>query len=96
MCDALRDLGPFVQWKKREKTPKNTENCYLWLKLATLLKVALLHVCFSRFLNYRNGNKSRKASRTIKLKTLLWYAVCFSGGGKPNFSQFGRENSLKN
>ena len=29
---------------------------------ATLLKVALLHGCFSRFLNCTNGTKSRKAS----------------------------------
>ena len=35
MCDALRDLVPFVQWKKREKKPKNTENCYLWLDEAS-------------------------------------------------------------
>ena len=32
------------------------------LKPTTLLKVTLLHVCFSRFLNCRNDTKSRKAS----------------------------------
>ena len=32
------------------------------LKPATLLKVTLLHVCFSRFLNCTNGIKSRNAS----------------------------------
>ena len=30
--------------------------------LATLLKVTILHGCFSRFLNLTNGIKSRKAS----------------------------------
>ena len=32
------------------------------LKLATLLKVILLHGCFSRFLNRANGTKTRKTS----------------------------------
>ena len=32
-------------------------------KTATLLKVTLLHGCFSRYLNYTNGTKSRKTSR---------------------------------
>ena len=40
--DALSDLVPFVQFKKREKHP--------WgLKPATLLKLTLLHGCFSLF-----------------------------------------------
>ena len=44
MCDALRDLVSFVQFKKREKQP--------WRSVTfRLLKVALLHVCFSRFVN---------------------------------------------
>ena len=37
------------------------------LKPATLLKLALLHVCFSRFLNCANGTKSRNAPH-IRLK----------------------------
>ena len=32
------------------------------LQPATLLKATLLYGCFSRFLNYTNGIKSRKAS----------------------------------
>ena len=51
-CNALHDLVPFVQFKKREKHP-------------TLLKVTLLHGCFSRFLNYTNGTKSLKAPHII-------------------------------
>ena len=44
MCDALPDLVSFVQFKKREKQP--------WRSVTfSLLKVALLHVCFSRFVN---------------------------------------------
>ena len=43
ICDALRDLLPFVQFKKREKHPWRSA------KPATLLKVTTLHECFSRF-----------------------------------------------
>ena len=62
ICDALRDLVPFVQFKNREK--------YLWSSVnfskvagqpATLRKLTLLHGCFSRFLNCTNGTKSRNA-----------------------------------
>ena len=48
ICDALHDLVPFLQFKKREKHP--------W-RSATLLKVTLLHERFSRFLNCTNGTK---------------------------------------
>ena len=48
ICDALRDLVPFVQLSCR-------------LKPATLLKLTLFHGCFSRFLNCANGTKSRNA-----------------------------------
>ena len=40
------------------KTPM--EECYF--HPATLLKVTLLHGCFSRFLNCTNGTESRKTS----------------------------------
>ena len=46
MCDALRDLVPFVQFKKREVT----------------IKVTLLLGCFSRILNGTNSTKLRNAS----------------------------------
>ena len=64
ICDALRDLVSFVQFKKRE----NTHGGVLLLvkleeaKSATLLKVTLLHGCFAHFLNYKNGTKTRKTS----------------------------------
>ena len=51
ICDALHDLVPFVQFKKCEKHP--------W-RSCRLLKVTLLHGCFSRFLNLQmvtNGVK---------------------------------------
>ena len=57
ICNALCDLVPFVQFKKR----KNTHRGVL-LHPATLLKVSLLHGCFSRFLNCTNGTKSSKLS----------------------------------
>ena len=43
ICDALRYLVPFVQFKIREKYP--------WTSIT--FKVTLLHECFSRFLNLR-------------------------------------------
>ena len=64
ICGALRDLVPFVQFKKREKHPWRSFN---FSKVAgfkpatTLLKLTLLHACFSRFFNYANGTKSCNA-----------------------------------
>ena len=58
ICDALRDLVPFVQYQKREKHPWRKVN---FSKVAGLLKLTLLHVYFSRFLNCTNATKSRNA-----------------------------------
>ena len=66
ICDAWRDLVPFLQFKKCGKHPWNHGSFLLLGKLqdeaCTLLKVTLFHECFSRFLNRANGTKSRKAS----------------------------------
>ena len=50
-CGALRDLVPFVQFKKHEKHPWRSVNFskVAGFKPATLLKLTLLHGCFSRF-----------------------------------------------
>ena len=55
ICDALRDLVSFVQFKKCEKHP--------WRSVA-FMKVAgfLSWRCFSRFLNCTNCSKSSKMS----------------------------------
>ena len=60
-CDALRDLAPFVQFKKREKTPWKSVSFskVAGFKPATLLKLTLVHGCLSRFLICTNGTKSR-------------------------------------
>ena len=55
ICDVLRDLLPFLRFKKREKHSRG-------VKLQALLKVRLLHGCFSRFLNCKNGIKLRNTS----------------------------------
>ena len=59
------------------KSVKNTHGGVLLLvKLQAkslqlyLLKVTLLHGCFSRFLNLTNGTKSRNASQILKLRKL--------------------------
>ena len=51
ICDALHDLVAFVRFKKREKHLRRsvTFSKVYRLKPATLLKVTLLHRCFSRF-----------------------------------------------
>ena len=79
ICDALRDLVPYAQFKKREKYPwrsvtfgKVAGCCRL--KPATLLKITLLHGCFLPFLNRTNGTKSRKASHIFKQEE-----KCFNG-----------------
>ena len=56
ICDALRDLVPFVQFKKRKKHPWRS------VFLGKLLKAVLLHGCFSRFLNCTYSIKSCKTS----------------------------------
>ena len=65
MCDAVGDLVSFAQFKKTCNTFK--------LQPATLLKVALLHGCFSRFLNCSNCTKSRKVSCTGKLNIQSYF-----------------------
>ena len=57
---ALRDLVPFVQFKKREKHQWRSVT-FSRLKPATLLKVTFFHGCFWRFLNRTYGTKSRNA-----------------------------------
>ena len=50
-CDASRDLIPHAKLKN--------------VNPASLLKVTLLRGCFSRFLNYKYGTKSHKASHVL-------------------------------
>ena len=58
--DTLRDLVPFAQFKN----VKNTHGAVL----------TLLHECFSRFLNCKNGTKSRKISHIVDdlLYVIYW------------------------
>ena len=60
ICNPLRDLVQFLKFKKRGKHPRRS------LTFSKLIKVALLHGCFSRFLNCASGTKLRKTSH-IKL-----------------------------
>ena len=63
ICGALRDLVPFVQFKKSEKHP--------WRSVTFKLKVTLLHGCFSRFLNCTNCTKSRNALDIVHYPVLM-------------------------
>ena len=64
--DALRDFVPFLQFKKREKHSWRSVN---FSKVATLLKLTLLHERFSRFLHCTNGTKTRNAPH-IRIMTV--------------------------
>ena len=55
ICDTLRNLVPFVKFKEWEKQPWRS----VTFRPATLLKVTLLHGCFSGFLYCTNGTKLR-------------------------------------
>ena len=63
--DAFRDLVLFLLFEKREKHSwKNNTSLVIevaW-QPATLLKVKLLHGCFSCYFNSTDGTKSCKAS----------------------------------
>ena len=63
ICDALRNFLPFAQFKKREHSWRSG-GVLLLLKLQAC-KETQLQRRFSRFLNCRNGTKSRKTSHII-------------------------------
>ena len=72
--DALRDLVPIEQFKKREKHPWRSAT----FKPANLLKVTLPHGSFSRFLDCTNGTKSHKTSHILAKHLRLKLFVSFS------------------
>ena len=61
--DALRNLVPFAQFKKREKEPWRS----VTFSKAVGFIEGLSHECFSRFLNCANATKSRNASQLLNL-----------------------------
>ena len=74
ILDALHELVPFLQFKNM----KNTHwGVLLSVKPATLLKITLLHGCFSRYLNFTNGTKLLKTYLRI-----LWWVVSPEGEDK--------------
>ena len=74
ILDALRDIVPFVQFKKRKKHPWRSVT---FNQPATSLKVTLLHGCFSRFLNCANDTKSHNASLWGSQMIVKFVSVCF-------------------
>ena len=65
ICDELRDLVTFVQFKN----VKNTHGGVLLL----VLKAALLHGWFLRSLIFTNGTRSRKTSHIFARKLQYFY-----------------------
>ena len=55
---------------------KNVKHPCMSVEPATLLKVTLLHGCFSRFLNCTNGTKSYKASHMFHEFLRLYLYLC--------------------
>ena len=82
LCGALRDLVPFVQFKKRDKHPWKSVNfsTVATLKPETLLKLTLFQGCFSCFLNCTNRKNSRNEPH-LKTQTGLTHSLKFC----PNF-----------
>ena len=76
----MRDLVTFFTIQKTWKT--RIEECLLKLKPevrlipATLLKVALPHACFPRFIHCTNGTELHKACNFIKKETLAQVFSC--------------------
>ena len=72
MYDALRDLAPFMQFKKHENHSRGRVT-----EPATLLRETLLHKSFSCFLNCKNGTNSGKASHICdgKIISIKWVNI---------------------
>ena len=71
---CVAQFGTILQFKKREKHPwRNVDfRKVAGFKPATLLKLSLLHGCFSGFLNCTNGTKLRNASHIIKSNRMCY------------------------
>ena len=72
ICDALRDLVPFVQFKNVKNTHGGVVKLQARAFTKTLLILTLLHGFFSRFSNCINGTKSRNASN---MWCVAWYGT---------------------
>ena len=70
----MLDLVPFVQFKKRENTRGGV---LILVKPATLLKLTLLHGCFSRFLNCTNSTKSSNISHWCLIGSRAQFLISF-------------------
>ena len=64
------------------------EECYFTSLPATLLRVTLLHHCFSRCFNFTNGIKSCKASHIFVQSSLIIHALTFVADTRNYFCYF--------
>ena len=71
ISDALADLVPFVQLIKHEKHPWRS----VTFSKGALLKVTLLHGCFSLFLSCANDTKLRKTSNIFLEKVICQRSI---------------------
>ena len=80
---TLRTIWYHLCNLKHAKGTRGEVLFFLRFQPATLLKVALLHGCFSRFLNCSNGTRSCRPRPATLLKKRLWHR-CFP----VNFTKF--------
>ena len=80
ICGALHDLVPSVQFKNVTNTHGRVlilvklqaeQSCRL--QPVTLLKLTLLHRCFSHFFNCTNGTKSRNAPHISNFACFIFF-----------------------
>ena len=86
-CDVLRDLVPFVQFKKRENTHGRVL-ILVKLQASTLLKLTLLQGCFSCFLNCTNDTKLRNAPQMRK-RNITYINIFYSFIMSDTFFRYG-------
>ena len=84
---TLRTIWYHLYNLKHAKGTRGGVLFFLRFQPATLLKVALLHGCFSRFLNCSNGTKSCKASRITGKVSFLFFKSFLLVLTKLSFSQ---------
>ena len=91
ICGALGDLVPFVQFEKTEKHPWRSVN---FSKVA-VLKLTHLHGRFSRFLNCRNGTKSRNVPHlTEAYQNQVNLVLCIFGSDLKDLKLYIRVRSV--
>ena len=76
MCDALRDLVPFVKFKKREKHPWTTVNTLPWVNIFILKTIYLIFKNMFRSLHTSSSVLHIKS--TLNIQIIKGLLQCYS------------------